>query len=258
MKRRTILKLIIVLSIIILIFCGAKIISLNREEYMNKQGYDKLQVLRSDTIVPDSIIIDLDYDGDNDMDPVREYLMDLYNINHDFRGWLNISDTTIDFPIVQGWPEDPEHYLHYDFYNAPNTFGCPFIAAGDTIEADNIVIYGHHFRNGNMFAPLDNYLDQTWADDHRYITLEALDKTHTYQVFCVFRMEVVDRPFHWDSSFLFPEEDDFNDFIANCNRYNEIETDFVPEYGDNFITLVTCNYSYSNGRLVIIACEYVT
>ena len=40
---------------------------------------------------------------------------DIAKINSDFRGWLRIDDTIIDYPVVKSPESDPEYYLHRDF-----------------------------------------------------------------------------------------------------------------------------------------------
>lgn len=254
-SKLIILKSLIAISVVAIGFSSYKIYTLKKEEIDNTQSYDKVKMLYSNSS-DDSSTVEIDIDSDGDSEQVRTYLLDLYDENNDFRGWLNIPGTTIDFPVVQADLSDPYHYLNYDFYNGYNTFGCPFIGAGDDIYSNNIIIYGHHYRGGNMFTPLDGYVDQEFVNNHRYITLETLDQSHTYEVYCVFRMSMSYRTWMWDQEFDFPTEADFDAFIANCEEYNEISPLIEPEYGDHFVTLVTCNYSSDNARLVVIGCEH--
>ena len=48
-----------------------------------------------------------------------------------------------------------------------------------------------------------------------------------------------------------PEQ--FNEYIAKCKEKALYDTGVSAEYGDKLITLSTCEYSNTNGRLVLVA-----
>ena len=48
-----------------------------------------------------------------------------------------------------------------------------------------------------------------------------------------------------------PEE--FATYIEKCKELSLYETGVSAEYGDKLITLSTCEYSRTNGRLVVVA-----
>lgn len=47
--------------------------------------------------------------------------------------------------------------------------------------------------------------------------------------------------------------DEFNAYINKCKELALYDTGVTAEYGDNLITLSTCEYSRSNGRMVVVA-----
>ena len=47
--------------------------------------------------------------------------------------------------------------------------------------------------------------------------------------------------------------EDFSAFIEKCKELSFYDTGVSAEYGDKLITLSTCEYSRSNGRLVVVA-----
>ena len=49
------------------------------------------------------------------------------------------------------------------------------------------------------------------------------------------------------------QEEDFNAFIARCKELALYDTGVTAEYGDKILTLSTCEYSRTNGRLVVVA-----
>ena len=51
----------------------------------------------------------------------------LYEENKDIVGWLKIDNTTINYPIMQNI-NDPNYYLHRDFYKNYSSYGTPYMA----------------------------------------------------------------------------------------------------------------------------------
>ena len=41
--------------------------------------------------------------------------------------------------------------------------------------------------------------------------------------------------------------------MENCNARKLYDTGVSSEYGDELITLTTCEYTYENGRFVVVA-----
>ena len=49
------------------------------------------------------------------------------------------------------------------------------------------------------------------------------------------------------------QEEDFDEFIEGCNELALYDTGVSAEYGDQLIPLSTCEYSRTNGRMVVVA-----
>jgi sortase B len=49
------------------------------------------------------------------------------------------------------------------------------------------------------------------------------------------------------------DEADFNEFIDTCLSLSFYDTGIRPVYGDKIICLSTCEYTQTNGRLVVAA-----
>ena len=45
----------------------------------------------------------------------------------------------------------------------------------------------------------------------------------------------------------------FDEYIAECKELALYDTGVTAEYGDKLITLSTCEYSRTNGRMVVLA-----
>ena len=77
-------------------------------------------------------------------------------INSDYRAWLTVYDTAIDYPVVQG--KDDYYYAYHDIYGESSLTGAIYLAAGNSpdFSDDYNLVYGHHMDNGAMFGGLDH------------------------------------------------------------------------------------------------------
>lgn len=96
------------------------------------------------------------------------------SVNPAVVGWVKVPGTGVDLPVVEAPEDDPQYYLSHDVYGEWNYYGCPYIDAGckNGLMSPNVVIYGHNMAVGNpMFAELENYHSQEYAEEHREIVL---------------------------------------------------------------------------------------
>lgn len=113
-------------------------------------------------------------------------------INKDYRAWLTIYDTTIDYPVVQG--ENDLYYASHDIYKNSSLTGAIYLAAGnkENFSDSYNLIYGHHMDNGAMFGSLDKFKDESYFHAHQEgiiitkggiydITLFAAANTDAYE-----------------------------------------------------------------------------
>ena len=114
----------------------------------------------------------------------------LVEANPDTVGWLSISDTEINYPVVQRG--DNEYYLKHSFYGEEDSNGALFVDYRSDIvnQHTNTIIYGHNMRSGMMFGGLKNYLDKTFYENHKTITFNTIYEHRTYEVIAVGLSEV--------------------------------------------------------------------
>ena len=86
-------------------------------------------------------------------------------LNSDMVGWVKIEGTKIDYPVLQSL-DSPNFYLTHDFDKNRSAYGAPYVAEECDLTQDcpNILVYGHHMKNGSMFAALDGYLDKSFYE----------------------------------------------------------------------------------------------
>ena len=177
----------------------------------------------------------------------------LYEENKDIVGWLKIDNTTINYPIMQNI-NDPNYYLHRDFYKNYSSYGTPYMAKQCNLNSDNIVIYGHHMKNNKMFGKLEKYKSKDFYNNHKIITFTTLEKEYSYEIFAVFKTTVYTKnTFRYYENINFENKKMYNDFINICKDKSLYQTGIEIKDKEKLITLSTCEYSNKNSRLVIVA-----
>lgn len=186
-------------------------------------------------------------DNDNNDD---NGITDLINKNSDCIGWLRISGTKIDYPVMQT-KDNPQYYLHRDFNKQYSYMGTPFMDSRCDVNYDNnLIVYGHNMRDGEMFADLLKYRDKEYCNEHSTINFVTLNGIQEYEVVAVCKVKPDDE---WYGYTCQKDKESFNNLISHIKDKSLYRIDESIEYGDNFLTLSTCEYSQQNGRLIVIA-----
>ena len=180
--------------------------------------------------------------------PLRHDLAALAAENPDCVGWITISDTGIDYPVMYT-PDDPEHYLRRDFSGASASHGTPFLDGRnrDTVEDQNLILYGHNMMDGSMFKPLISYLEPSFRETHQEIYLELSEKQYQYEVLAVVETSTKS-PFYTYTSLADPVA--ASDFRATLLKETDLD---VVHQADGYLTLSTCNNGGGNSRVLVIA-----
>lgn len=180
---------------------------------------------------------------------------ELYEMNSDMVGWLQIPGTNVNYPVMQT-PHSEDYYLYRNFDREYNVHGCLYAREECDVytPSDNITIYGHHMIDGSMFADLDLYQKKSFWEEHTTLQFDTLTARHSYEIFAVFKTTAsVGEGFSYHSFVTADSEGDFDSFIATCKKLSFYDTGITPEYGDKIICLSTCEYTQENGRLVVAA-----
>ena len=176
----------------------------------------------------------------------------LFEQNSDFVGWISIEGTNINYPVM--WtPNNPDFYLKHSFEKEYSDFGVPYLDE-DCVpgESNNYVIYGHHMKNETMFHDLCNYASKDFYDEHPTIKFDTMFGFGEYQIVAVFRFDTNNDTFRYNQ-FTDMDELHFESFMNSVHLRQLYDTGVDAEYGDKLITLSTCEYTYTNGRFVVVA-----
>lgn len=245
-KKKGKAVVIIILVILIAGFCfGAfMLVKTLLTAKHEQETFDSLVQMVGDTD-------EVDEDG-----ALRKY-DELYNQNPDFFGWLKIEGTRIDYPVMYT-PRDSEYYLHRDFYGQYSESGMLFIDGDCPAQGNYYLIYGHHMNNGSMFGDLPKYGDQKFYETHKTVFFDTRYEIRDYEVVAAFYAQAYPDD-EEEGHFCYYNYKDlsskavFDEFVANVKANEIYETGITPVYGDELITLSTCNYHTQDGRFVVVA-----
>jgi len=188
--------------------------------------------------------------GQTDENHLSAY-QQLSTLNKDMIGWIKIEDTTINYPIMHT-PNDPEYYLKRDFEGGYSNHGVPFLDANCTLDGDNLIIYGHHIRGQKMFGALMDYTNEDFYNSHPIIHFDTLTETGRYQIIAIFKVQA-DGAFRYYNFTHAAAKEAFDSYVSESKARSLYETGFTAEYGEQLLTLSTCEYSQTDGRLVVVA-----
>ena len=170
--------------------------------------------------------------------------------NQDIAGWIYIRGTTIDYPIVQG--KDNEEYLHQDFNKKKSSSGTIFLDNNckKDFTSDNNIIYGHHMKNGTMFAQLLKFREKSFLKKHNEIMIFTPDRTIHLKVISAYAQKAQNK-----IPVTFANDKQKKAYIKKIESMSE-QTIKTSRINDSHIyTFVTCSYEFNNARTILYAYE---
>lgn len=187
---------------------------------------------------------------------VLEQYKSLYHQNQNLIGWLKIADTIIDYPVMQ--TGDNDYYQNHNINLEEDRNGALFLDTDCDVKAPstNFIIYGHNMRSGKMFGSLDQYANEKFYRNHKTIQFDTIYEEGTYEVMYVFRSrvyqkdEVVFKYYQFIDAY---SEEEFNSNMKEMAAISLYDTGVTASYGDQLLTLSTCDYVEEDGRCVVVA-----
>ena len=180
----------------------------------------------------------------------KNVVWELFKENDDVVGFVEIPGTSIKYPVMQT-KDNPDFYLNHDFDKNYNFNGTPYLSAYCDIKtSDNLIIYGHNINGGRMFGVLTQYREKDFFENHKNIYFTTNQKT-TYKIFAV--MSVNKNEFEYWKFVMARDENEFNHFVKRVLKYSLWSSDKMPKYGEQLLTLSTCDNSRGKDyRFVVI------
>lgn len=187
---------------------------------------------------------------------VLDQYKSLYHQNQNLIGWLKIADTIIDYPVMQ--TGDNEYYQNHNINLEEDRNGALFMDTDCDVRrpSTNYIIYGHNMRSGKMFGSLDQYESEKFYREHKTIRFDTIYEEGTYEVMYVFRSRVYQKDdvvFKYYQFIDANSEEEFNSYMNEMAEMSLYDTGVRASYGDQLLTLSTCDYEEEDGRFVVVA-----
>lgn len=247
-KKNNKLKTIILLLLVIIFICGISYIiyyfyNSNKEKQVNENILNKV-----------------DIDTTQITDTKTERMLQVEELkkeNQDIVGWIEIKGTNINYPVLQG--TDNQYYMKHTYTKDYSKDGSIFLDKSYdwNIPSNNLLLYGHNNKNGTMFQDLLKYKEESFYKEHPSIRFTTIDEDCQYEIISAF----LSRVYYEDEQNVFryyyfvnaETEQEYNDFVNNAKKVSIYDTGVTATYGDQLLTLSTCEYSQEDGRFAVVA-----
>lgn len=242
-------KRIIIRTMLVIVFLISIAVLLLHLHNLNKEKQDNQNIL-------ENIKIDTAEVTEERTEKMIQ-LEELQKENEEIIGWIEIAETNINLPVCQA--QDNSYYLTHNYKKEKATSGALFLDKDFNLDkpSTNYLIYGHRNKNGTMFEDLMKYKDEQFFKSHPTIKFTTTKEDTEYQIIAVF----FSRVYYKDEQNVFryyqfvnaESETEYNEYISNCKKASIYDTGATAEYGEQLLTLSTCEYSQEDGRFAIVA-----
>ena len=129
------------------------------------------------------------------------------------------------------------------------------LATPNAAGTANALIYGHNTASGSMFSQLLNYADEAFYTAHPTFRFDTLYEEGTWQVAAVLRTELGADALPYYSFFDASTQEEWQQRVDAILELSLYDTDVVPQYGDQLLTLSTCGVATvtTNSRFAVLA-----
>ena len=176
--------------------------------------------------------------------------------NADIVGWLEIENTNINYPVLQG--TNNRYYMTHNYKKENSKNGSIFLDANYNwnIPSNNLLIYGHNLGNGMMFQELLKYEKESFYQEHPAIRFTTAEEDAEYEIISVFKSRVYYKSeknvFRYYFFLNNESEEEYNQFVKNAKNASLYPIDATANYGEQLITLSTCSYYVEDGRFAVV------
>lgn len=250
-------KLTFIVSFVVLIICIVFITSYYIKSYLSAKENNHLKSIYDSSLNSSDLNSSDNSDNNHSKYPVGMLpnFTALYDRNSDIKGWIIIPNTVINYPVVQ--TSDNSYYLSKGFDKTNNNHGTLFLDFRNNINpmSQNLIIYGHEMRDGQMFHSIRNYAKVYFYNSSPVITFNTLYSNDKWKVFAAFIANTVPSQGYVFNYLItnFSSSNDFTNFVNEVRARSLIKTSVDIKPGDTLLTLSTCTYELPEARFVVMA-----
>ena len=185
----------------------------------------------------------LAYDQGASIEEAQETLVET---REDYRAWIKMNDTHIDYPVMQG--KDDLYYASHDIDKKSSLTGAIYMASGNSPDvSDNyIVLYGHHMDNGAMFGDLDRFQTKAFFNSHRKGVFVTPNGSYEVNAIAVISTDA------YEDMIYAAGTRNLKEILAFADAHATVKD--IPDAAGvtRLIALSTCADARTNGRLVLL------
>ena len=171
----------------------------------------------------------------------------LHAISKDAVAWLYAPGTGINYVVAQAG--DNDYYLHRLLNGTEAKAGTLFMDYQNHSDFSdwNTMIYGHHMKNGTMFASLVKYQDQEYYEKHPVMYLYTPGRRMKLEILAGYTTDIE------DSVYTIPTTKEGRDeLVKHVLQKSNFTSKALVTGEDKLVTLSTCTYEYEDARFVVI------
>lgn len=183
---------------------------------------------------------------------------ELKAINPDIEGWITISGTSVDYPVLRAPASSPDYYLTHDWKHRETKYGSIYLyppTAKTSTEQKNSILYGHSMKDGQMFADLLQYSSLVYYRLHPVIQYQVGNDKASYKIFAVIKANTdpsQGQLFDYQKS-NFSTTNDFLKYLYEVRIRSLVQMPVDLKASDKILTLSTCSYEFDGFRTVVFA-----
>lgn len=197
----------------------------------------------------------------------REFYKSQKKLNKDYVGQIFFESGLINQPFVQG--ETNDTYLRTNWItNEYDVEGSNFLDAENTLDDQNLVIYGHYVFESldptlsHKFTPLEKLWKKGNYADNNKVFLLLENEIREYEIATVFAAQLFmdengeyylqeEEQYHLPSY----EEEYFKVYHDRVKKIQQYETGVDFTYNDKLLTLQTCTKNREDLREIVICVQ---
>lgn len=162
----------------------------------------------------------------------------LLKTNNETVGWINVNNTNINYPFVQGI--NNTYYLNHSFDKSYNSAGWVFMDYRNNKEMNNknTILYAHGRIDKTMFGSLYKTQYPAWYQNrsNHIIRISTPSVNMSYQIFSVYKIEEESYYIQTD----FTSDSEYFEFLNTIKERSKYDFNVVLNESDKIITLSTC------------------
>jgi sortase B len=270
-QREVLRKVLIIISFAAFLFSSIMIVIRETDSYKTKKLNNELSKIHEEInalettniyneMTPDymktrrkTIAENKKVEEEKNDNEINNQIQQLKKVNSDIKGWIRIDNTQVNNPVVQ--TVDNSFYLEHDVGKNKNSNGTIFIdevndvSSPQKLQGQNIILYGHHMKNGSMFGTLEKFRNAEFFKTNEKIYFDLYPNSYQFQVFGIY---LVNEDFDYRNTMLGNGENinHLLDRLKDKSLQNR-NVNLTPD--DTILTLSTCEYDFVDARLVVMA-----